>query len=204
MLTLFKRIEHIWENYGFEGLVALAFIFIILYSIYNWIKGKKGSWSNKQYFDYNIGTPKQKNSHFNLNSNSSPFIPNSNSNSFGDSKGEIECRRVLENIFKRSFNKARPDFLRNEVTGNNFNLELDCFNQELKLAVEYNGIQHYKFTPYFHKSNEHFLNQKYRDYMKRNLCKDAGITLIEVPYTIRVHKIYDFIKLELLKNGYSV
>jgi hypothetical protein len=202
MLHLFKKIEYLWENYGFEGLVVCAFAFIIFYSIYNWLKGRNGSWSTKQYFDYNIGNNKQKNSYFNANSNASPFVPNSNS--FGDSKGEVECRRVLEHIFNRPFNKARPDFLRNEVTGNNFNLELDCFNEELKLAIEYNGIQHYKFTPYFHKNNEHFLNQKYRDYMKRTLCKDAGITLIEVPYTIRIPKIYDFLKLEIVKNGYTV
>jgi hypothetical protein len=83
-------------------------------------------------------------------------------------------------------------------------LELDCFNSDLKLAVEYNGIQHYKFTPYFHKNNEHFLNQKYRDFMKRALCKETGINLIEVPYTVKNDKIYNFLKLELLKKGYQV
>ena len=198
MLALFKRIEYLWENYGFEGLVALAFAFIILYSIYNWIKGRKGTWSTRQYFDYNIGG----NGKINLNSND--LYSSSSSVGFGESKGELECRRVLQHICKKSFNKARPDFLRNEVTGNNFNLELDCFNPELKLAVEYNGIQHYKFTPYFHKSNEHFLNQKYRDFMKRTLCKNTGVTLIEVPYTIKNDKIYEFIRLELLKNGFVV
>ena len=43
-----------------------------------------------------------------------------------ESKGEIECRRYLETIFQVPFPKARPDFLKNPVTGNN--LELDCFN----------------------------------------------------------------------------
>lgn len=194
MLSLFKRIEYLWENYGFEGLVLFAFAFIIFYSIYNWIKGRKGTWSHKQYFDYNIGEKKEIKSLDNYSYSS---------NSFGESKGELECRRVLQHIFKKPFNKARPDFLRNEVTGNNFNLELDCFNPEYKLAVEYNGIQHYKFTPYFHKSNEHFLNQKYRDFMKRTLCKQAGITLIEVPYTIKHDKIYNFLRLELIKNGFG-
>jgi len=193
MLSLFKKIEYIWENYGFEFLVLFSIVFILLYAFYNWIKGKHGSWSTKQFFDYNIKNPRE-----NLRSFSSP--PR---NSFGESKGEIECRRVLEMIFNKPFNKARPNFLRNEVTGNN-NLELDCFNPQLKLAVEYNGVQHYKFTPYFHKSQEHFLTQKYRDYMKRNLCRDAGITLIEVPYTVQINKIYDFLRLELINNGFRV
>ena len=52
------------------------------------------------------------------------------------------------------------------VTGGNFNLELDCFNKELRIGLEYNGVQHYKYVPYFHKNKEAFLNQKYRDDMK--------------------------------------
>ena len=71
-----------------------------------------------------------------------------------ESKGEKECRKVLENLFNKPFSKSRPDFLRNPVTGGNFNLELDCYNQELSLAVEYNGIQHYKYVPYFHRNND--------------------------------------------------
>jgi len=199
MFKIIREINHLWNNYGFETVLIACVIFIILYSIYNWIKGKKGTWAHKQYFDYNISNPKQ-NNYFNLNSNQSSYF----NNSPRESKGEIECRKVLEHIFNKPFNKARPDFLRNEVTGNNFNLELDCFNPELKLAIEYNGVQHYKFTPYFHKNNEHFLNQKYRDYMKRIICRDNGITLIEVPYTIPVNKIYNFLKLELIKNGFNV
>jgi hypothetical protein len=114
-----------------------------------------------------------------------------------DSKGEIECRRVLEKIFNKPFNKARPNFLNNPVTGGNFNLELDCYNEDLQIAVEYNGLQHYKYVPYFHKNNEAFLNQKYRDDMKRRICKDENIILIEVPYTVKVENIERFIKDEL-------
>ena len=195
MLSTFKKIDYLWDKYGFETLVVGSIVFILLYAFYNWLKGKNGTWSTKQYFDYTLGG----------NNSKEPIYQKQNfGNSFGESKGEIECRRVLQNIFNRPFNKARPDFLRNEVTGNNFNLELDCFNEDLKLAVEYNGIQHYKYTPYFHKSYEHFLNQKYRDYMKRTMCKEAGITLIEVPYTVKNQDIYKFIRLELVKNGYKV
>lgn len=196
MISIFKKIEYVWDQYGFEGLVAIAILFIICYAIYNWLSGKKGTWAHRQYFDYNIGGKPDL-------SLQSPLFQNTSS-AFGESKGEQECRRVLQHLFRRPFIKARPDFLRNEVTGNNFNLELDCFNPDLKLAVEYNGVQHYKYTPYFHKNNEQFLNQKYRDFMKRTLCKDAGIQLIEVPYTVKNDKIYNFLKLELIKRGYNV
>lgn len=112
------------------------------------------------------------------------------------SKGEAECKRVLEEYFNKTFDKARPDFLRNPVTSgtkNNFNLELDCYNPDLKIAVEYNGKQHYTYTPFFHRNKEAFLNQKYRDELKRMLCRENGVTLIEVPYTISVDKIRDFL-----------
>ncbi len=36
----------------------------------------------------------------------------------------------------------------------NFNLEIDCYSPKLKLGVEYNGAQHYKFIPHFHKNKE--------------------------------------------------
>jgi hypothetical protein len=101
----------------------------------------------------------------------------------GESKGEIQCRSFLERKYKCAFPKVRPSFLRNPVT-NGALLELDCFNEKLKLACEYQGEQHFKFVSHFHKSNDSFLNQKYRDELKRNLCKENGVYLIEVPFYV--------------------
>ena len=57
----------------------------------------------------------------------------------GDSADETECRRVVEEHFQQQFPKCRPDFLKNNVTSTDistYNMELDCYNEELKLAVE--------------------------------------------------------------------
>ena len=118
------------------------------------------------------------------------------------SKGEIECKRVLENYFNKPFDKERPGFLNNPVTGSKHNLELDCFNKELGLAVEYSGRQHYHYVPFFHKNKEVFYNQKYRDELKRRMCKDNGVVLIEVPYTVKHKNIETFLKKELYNRGY--
>ena len=167
------------KDYSFELILGVCIILIILFSIYRRYQGEKGSWSTNYFYDAN-------------------FDKSSNKNRVrSDSKGEIECRRVLEQIFNKPFNKARPDFLNNPVTGGNFNLELDCYNEELQIALEYNGIQHFKYVPYFHKNNEAFLNQKYRDDMKRRICKEQNIILIEVPYTVKLENIERFIKDEL-------
>lgn len=112
-----------------------------------------------------------------------------------ESKGERECRRVLESHYKKPFNKTRElKFLVNPET--NKMLELDCYNDDLKIAVEYNGIQHYKYPNHTKQTLEQFLEQKRRDIFKRNQCDKEGVYLITVPYTVEHDKIEEFI----LKN----
>ena len=97
------------------------------------------------------------------------------------SKGEKACKRYVQRLFKRSFTKIRPDFLKDPTTKRN--LEIDLYNDSLKLGIEYNGIQHYEFTPRFHKGYGDFRRQQERDALKKRLCKENGVTLIVVPYT---------------------
>ena len=99
-----------------------------------------------------------------------------------ESKGEKTCRNVLQNIFGHKFINTRPDFLKNPVTGRN--LELDCFNEYLNIAVEYNGRQHYYYTPKFHENKQDFQCQEYRDYIKNHLCKENNTILIIIRYDI--------------------
>jgi len=111
-------------------------------------------------------------------------------------KHEKECRRILESIYKKSFHSVRPDFL--EYT-NGHNLELDMYNEELKLAVEYQGIQHYKFNKFFHKSYDDFINLVNRDTWKSQRCKELNIKLITVPYTIKFDNLQEYILKQLNK-----
>lgn len=115
------------------------------------------------------------------------------------SKGEGRCREVLQSIFGVHFPSTRPYFLKNPDTGKN--LELDCYNPDLKIAVEYQGQQHYRFIKYFHKDEEAFRKQQQRDQYKKAVCESRGICLIEVPYTVPHNKIYDFLVDELRKRG---
>ena len=97
-----------------------------------------------------------------------------------DSEGERMCKDIVEKLTGKKFVKVRPSFLFNYITGRN--LELDMHNEELKLAIEFNGEHHYKYTPYFHKNKEAYYCGRYRDYMKRIMCEKEGITLISVSY----------------------
>jgi len=117
------------------------------------------------------------------------------------SKGEIECRKILERIFDKPFPTIRPDFLMNDITGKP--LEIDCCNMELKIGVEYNGRQHYQYTPGMHKNYESFRLQQYRDNMKIEKCKENDFILIIVPYTIDIENIENYLIEELRIRGYT-
>lgn len=103
------------------------------------------------------------------------------------SKGETECRRVLEKYYGVPFPNQRPSWLKNPKT--NRPLELDCYNAELdvgkgwRLAVEYDGEQHFKKTSM---GDEKQLKElQTRDKLKDRLCKQNKVMLIRVPYTVK-------------------
>ena len=106
------------------------------------------------------------------------------------SKGEKLCKEVIEDIYGVPFYCVRPNFLKNPETGRN--LELDLYNDSLKIAVEYSGIGHYKYPNPFHKTREEFINQVRRDQFKVDMCDANGVYLITVPYSVNLE--YDAIR----------
>jgi protein-arginine kinase activator protein McsA len=86
-------------------------------------------------------------------------------------------RSIIERVSERKFVQLNPDFL--------YGLELDGYCEELNCAFEYQGVQHYKFTPFFHKNESDFTEQQNRDFKKRIICQDRGIRLIEVSYVLK-------------------
>jgi hypothetical protein len=62
--------------------------------------------------------------------------------------------------------------------------------EELKLAIEYNGIQHYEFTKFFHKDETNFQKRLADDKLKTQLCIKNEIDLIIVPYNKKDIKKY--------------
>lgn len=116
------------------------------------------------------------------------------------SRGEAICKETMERIYGVPFENTRPDFLRNPET--NKTLELDCYNEELKIAVEYNGEQHYRFPNVFHKYQRDFEQQLRRDEFKAEMCKLHGIYLIVVPYNVPYDQIPEYIESQLPSNRY--
>jgi hypothetical protein len=107
------------------------------------------------------------------------YLFSENGRKFGSISEKLTCM-VFEEFLGRAVQvNIRPDFLKNPETGRN--LELDMFDPETKIAIEYNGSQHYEDNTKF---NNNFKEQQYRDSLKKKLCQDIGIILIIVPYTV--------------------
>jgi hypothetical protein len=107
-----------------------------------------------------------------------------------DSICERTCRKILEYIYKTEFPKKRPIWLKSD---DGRRLEFDGYCESLKTSFEYQGEQHYKFVPYWHKTNEKFVKYQQRDKKKSDLCKENGIHLIIIPYTIKYEDLYMYI-----------
>lgn len=95
------------------------------------------------------------------------------------SKLQIEVGDLLDKTFPEYHIREnfRPDWL---MSSNCTRLELDFYIEELKIAFEVQGAQHYEFVALFHGDEDGFEKQKQRDEEKKNLCYGAGIKLIEI------------------------
>lgn len=70
------------------------------------------------------------------------------------------------------------------------------------IIIEYNGEQHYKYIPYFHKGGIiDFEKQQYRDQKLREYCKDNSIKLVEIRYDQNIEKELEKIKHIFKING---
>jgi hypothetical protein len=91
------------------------------------------------------------------------------------SRSENLCKTIFEKYLLKKFPTVRPTFLNG--------LELDGYNEELNIAFEYNGRQHYEYNPHFHRNDiDVFEKQKERDIKKYKICHDQNINLIIIPY----------------------
>jgi hypothetical protein len=168
---------------------AMAVVVLVVIMLWNFLSGEKGTYVDHTPMMWTLlGKKMNEKSSFKKTDNNKPF----------ESKGEAECRRVAELVTGKPFPKARPSFMQNVVSGQN--LELDCYNDELKIAIEYNGEQHYKYIPHFHSSKDAFYNMKYRDEMKTRLCEQNGVKLVIVPYTVKLNDIENFLREELSED----
>jgi hypothetical protein len=73
-------------------------------------------------------------------------------------------------------------------------MELDGYCEELAVAFEHQGEQHYRAVDHFNRRDETLVQRQKDDQKKRDLCKSNGVDLIEVPFNVDVNDLHDWIK----------
>ena len=119
--------------------------------------------------------------------------------------GERFCRIAFEAIFDQRFPSGFHRWLRNSETGRP--MELDGYNEKLKIAFEHQGVFHEKHFRRNKNSNTNTNTQIERDRIKRLICKKRGIVLIEIPEVPRKLKLENLTKFiidELSSRGIDV
>lgn len=97
------------------------------------------------------------------------------------------CREIFQTIFETSFNKSRPPWL---INRQGYQLELDGMSEDLGIAFEHQGKQHYGID-IFNVGIEGLRRIKDNDIIKRRLCKQNNIKLIEIPQLFELTKAED-------------
>ena len=98
------------------------------------------------------------------------------------STGERLVDRVLSQVYRL---EESQDFYYGYVLPNK--LHLDFYLPSFNLAIEYDGKQHYVPVDYFG-GEEGFKKIQDRDRKKDKYCKERGIKLIRIPYTINTYR----------------
>lgn len=107
--------------------------------------------------------------------------------------GETVVRLCFEKLFEERFVKIRPSWLSG--------LELDGYAENIGIAFEYNGPQHTDRDHVFYEDS--IIT---RDQLKRKLCKDNGVLLLNIDYVERneIHLIKNSVMNKLHEFGFRL
>lgn len=84
------------------------------------------------------------------------------------------CRKYFELIFNSNFKSHYPEWL---INNNGYRLQLDGYNEKLKIAFEYNGVQHFKEHGFF---DDGLSKRQEHDELKKQLCIKNNVTLVVI------------------------
>ena len=115
-------------------------------------------------------------------------------------KNEIKLTKILEKYYgkKNIITSYHPIW----AMSSKFVLfEYDIYIKNKDILIEYNGQQHYEYTPFFHKSKSEFLSQIKRDKSKTRLAKKNGKKLIVFKYNEPLFEDYIINKIEGESHG---
>lgn len=112
-------------------------------------------------------------------------------------RSEKLVKELFERIFGDRFIKSRPEWL---VIDSKLH-ELDGYSKKLKLAFEYQGIQHYEKIEFFTQNMAHEKRKKIDD-LKLKICSKNNVLLIQIPYTVKEKNLQKYIVNKAIERGY--
>ncbi len=97
------------------------------------------------------------------------------------SKGEIACRRVLDDLNVN----YQPQYIieENRIRINKYKYDFYFVHNGNNYLLEYDGIQHFEYNDFFHKDVSTFEERKMIDVIKTKLAIDHGFKIIRIDYT---------------------
>ena len=108
-----------------------------------------------------------------------------------NNRGEQITRFIFESFTGKLFPTKRPNWLK--IEGKKRSLELDGFNEELGIAFEHQGKQHYESNK---TTSRYFSDSGFKnDIDKLEICKNKGVKVLEVPQIGELTNLEDAINL---------
>lgn len=187
------------KSESFSYLWIFVILIVIIGIVYVFYKGKIRELIEFTKKGYEKPTNKKKDDKSKGNKDKSKGNEGKNNENKGRKwKREELCRDIFESIYLVPFKSCRPNFLKNPKTRRN--LELDGYNEELKIAFEHNGRHHYEYPNSWHRTRVDYLKQIKRDKTKKELCGNNNIYLISIPYSVPEKEIRTYIISKLPKD----
>lgn len=107
-------------------------------------------------------------------------IPNSHLGGAGCPKCNFSNGELtLEKIFIKYNIIAKPQW---KHPDEKYRYEYDFYLPDYNLLIEFHGIQHYEYIPYFHETYEIFKQRQEDDLFKKSLAWDKRIPMLEFNY----------------------
>jgi len=114
-------------------------------------------------------------------------------------KSEQRFRDAIEKVFGEKFPPKKVTWMRNPKT--EYPLELDGYNEELKIAFEYQGRQHFEVIDCFGGEKKLQIQQE-RDAIKKQKCLENNIILLCPTYKLNPQNYSKWILKQLEENNY--
>ena len=110
------------------------------------------------------------------------------------SKGNIKLKSIVHKIF------PNVKVLTEHHVGEGLRLDV-YIGEPYNLGFEFDGVQHFMYTPGLHKNEEEFQKGQERDRLKEELCDGRGINLIRIRYDEPL--TYDYLRDKIIDTNYG-